>query len=116
MHGGAGGVGAFAVQLAAILGGHVTATGRAQDADFVRGLGAETFINSGDTELQDKPPGLDVVIDTVGGAVLDASYALLRPGGRLVTLSAPASQERAMDSACTPCSSSSPPIPANSPG
>ena len=37
----------------------------------------------------------DVVIDTVGGAVLDGSYDLLRPGGRLVTLSAPPDQDRA---------------------
>ena len=41
------------------------------------------------------PDGFDVVIDTVGGAVLDASYRLLRAGGRLVTLGGPPSQERA---------------------
>jgi NADPH:quinone reductase-like Zn-dependent oxidoreductase len=95
--GGAGGVGAFAVQLAAILGAQVSATGRDRDADFVRGLGAESFISSADTALPDKRPGLDVVIDTVGGAALDASYPLMRPGGRLVTLNAPPSQERAKD-------------------
>jgi NADPH:quinone reductase-like Zn-dependent oxidoreductase len=44
--GGAGGVGLFAVQLAAILGGHVTATGRAADADLVRSFGSERFIGS----------------------------------------------------------------------
>jgi NADPH:quinone reductase-like Zn-dependent oxidoreductase len=43
------------------------------------------------------PAGFDVVIDTVGGAVLDGSYRLLRTGGRLVTLSAPPSQERAKE-------------------
>ena len=76
VHGGAGGVGAFAVQLAAILGGRVTATGRGGDAGFVRDLGAEAFISSGDGPV---PAGFDVVIDTVGGAVLDASY---RPHAR----------------------------------
>ena len=95
--GGAGGVGAFAVQLAAIFGGQVSATGRDGDADLVRGLGAETFVSASDTALQGGPPGLDVVIDTVGGAALDACYPLMRPGGRLVTLSAPPSQERAKD-------------------
>ncbi len=45
--GGAGGVGLFAVQLAAILGAQVSATGRAADADFVRDLGAERFISAG---------------------------------------------------------------------
>jgi NADPH:quinone reductase-like Zn-dependent oxidoreductase len=93
VHGSTGGVGVFAVQLAAILGAHVTATGRGKDAAFVRSLGAETFIPAGD-----QPDGaFDIVIDTVSGPVLDASYRLLRPGGRLVTLSAPPSQDRAHD-------------------
>ncbi len=92
--GGAGGVGAFAVQIAAILGAQVSATGRARDADFVRSLGAQAFIGS-DGALPEKASGLDVIIDTVGGAVLDASYGLMHPGGRLVTLSAPPSEERA---------------------
>ncbi len=92
VQGGAGGVGLFAVQLAAILGGHVTATGRSADAGFVRDLGAERFIGAG----ADQPAaGFDVVIDTVGGAVLDGSYGLLREGGRLVTLGAPPDQELA---------------------
>jgi NADPH:quinone reductase-like Zn-dependent oxidoreductase len=95
--GGAGGVGAFAVQLAAIFGAQVSATGRDRDADLVRGLGAETFIGASDTARQAQRPGLDVVIDTVGGAALDACYPLMRPGGRLVTLSAPPAQERAKD-------------------
>jgi NADPH:quinone reductase-like Zn-dependent oxidoreductase len=93
--GGAGGVGVFAVQLAAILGGHVTATGRAADAGFVRGLGAERFISSDGPDATQPPGELDVVIDTVGGAALDGSYALLREGGRLVTLSAPPDNGRA---------------------
>jgi NADPH:quinone reductase-like Zn-dependent oxidoreductase len=94
VHGGAGGVGSYAVQLAAILGGRVTATGRDRDAAFVRGLGAEEFI---DPRTQGVPSGFDVVIDTVGGAVLAGSYGALRPGGRLVTLSAPPDAERARD-------------------
>jgi NADPH:quinone reductase-like Zn-dependent oxidoreductase len=95
VHGGAGGVGAFAVQLAPILGAHVSATGRSKDADLIRSLGAETFISSDDGVLADKVSGLDVVIDTVGGSVLDASYGLLHAGGRLVTLGAPPSEEKA---------------------
>jgi NADPH:quinone reductase-like Zn-dependent oxidoreductase len=90
--GGAGGVGLFAVQLAAALGGRVTATGRAADADLVRDLGAERFLSVGTAPT---PGQADVVIDTVGGAALDGSYALLREGGRLVTLSAPPDQEAA---------------------
>lgn len=95
VQGGAGGVGIFAVQLAAILGGHVTATGRSADADFVRDLGAERFISAEAGHLSQAAGGFDVVIDTVGGAVLDGSYGLLREGGRLVTLGAPPDQELA---------------------
>jgi NADPH:quinone reductase-like Zn-dependent oxidoreductase len=95
VNGGTGGVGVFAVQLAAYLGGHVIATGRCADDGFVRSLGAETFVSTADGRLEDEVSGVDVVIDTVGGALLDASYQLMRAGGRLVTLSAPPSQERA---------------------
>jgi NADPH:quinone reductase-like Zn-dependent oxidoreductase len=95
VQGGAGGVGIFAVQLAAILGGHVTATGRSADSGFVRDLGAERFISVEPGRPSQVPSGFDVVIDTVGGAVLDSSYALLSEGGRLVTLGAPPDQDLA---------------------
>ena len=81
VQGGAGGVGIFAVLLAAILGGHVTATGRSTDAGLVRDLGAERFISAGAGAPGPAAGGFDVVIDTVGGAVLDGSYGLLREGG-----------------------------------
>src|SRR6185437_4665288 len=84
---------------AAVLGATVTATGRAGDRDFVRGLGAQGYLIAGTIGPDDyraaAPQGFDVVIDTVGGAVLDASYELTRRDGRLVTLSAPPSAERA---------------------
>jgi NADPH:quinone reductase-like Zn-dependent oxidoreductase len=104
VQGGAGGVGSYAVQLAASLGAAVTATGRAAQRDFVLGLGAGTFLasDSADAAVDADTPaagagpaattpegGFDVVIDTVGGPVLEASYGMTRRGGRLVTLSAP---------------------------
>jgi NADPH:quinone reductase-like Zn-dependent oxidoreductase len=82
--GGAGGVGAYVVQLAHHFGAHTTAT-VSSDAgiDYVRGLGADqVFVRSA-------PGSFDVVIDTVGGAVLAAAYNNVRDGGRLITLSAP---------------------------
>jgi NADPH:quinone reductase-like Zn-dependent oxidoreductase len=97
--GGAGGVGCYAVQVAAILGGTVTATGRATQRDFVLGLGATTFLASGPGNAAGyeaaAPGGFDVVIDTVGGAVLDAAYGMTRRGGRLVTLGASPSVDKA---------------------
>jgi NADPH:quinone reductase-like Zn-dependent oxidoreductase len=98
VQGGAGGVGGYAVQLAAILGGTVTATGHAEDRDFVLGLGATTFVALEDSTAGCATAaghGFDVVIDTVGGAVLDASYGMARRDGRLVTLAAPPSEEKA---------------------
>lgn len=94
VQGGSGAVGSFAVQLAAILGGHVTATGRGGNADFVQALGAGRYCSVDDLRAQAQGQ-FDVVIDTVGGAVLDSSYDLLRAGGRLVTLSAPPDQDKA---------------------
>jgi NADPH:quinone reductase-like Zn-dependent oxidoreductase len=108
VQGGAGGVGSYAVQLAASLGGAVTATGRAAQRDFILGLGAGTFLASdsadadADTAAAGAGPatstpesGFDVVIDTVGGPVLEASYGMTRRGGRLVTLSAPPDADKA---------------------
>jgi NADPH:quinone reductase-like Zn-dependent oxidoreductase len=94
VQGGAGGVGSYVVQLAVGLGAAVTATGRAAQRDFVLGLGASAFLASdsadgGGPAATTPASGFDVVIDTVGGAVLEASYGLTRRGGRLVTLGAP---------------------------
>jgi NADPH:quinone reductase-like Zn-dependent oxidoreductase len=95
VHGGAGGVGVYAVQLAVVLGGHVTATGAARDADFVRDLGADGYLAQEAGRFEDALSGMDVVIDTVGGATTERSYAVLRPGGRLVTLGAPPAEDQA---------------------
>lgn len=95
VHGGAGGVGVYAVQLAAVLGGHVTATARGADAPFVRQLGADRVIDYTAEAFDETVSGVDVVIDPVGGTTLERSYRVLRPGGRLVTLVAPPGQEMA---------------------
>jgi NADPH:quinone reductase-like Zn-dependent oxidoreductase len=94
VQGGAGAVGCFGVQLAASLGARVTATGRERDADLVRGLGAERYCSPADLTEPDAGE-FDVVLDTIGGAVLQGSYGLVREGGRLVTLSAPPDEEQA---------------------
>jgi NADPH:quinone reductase-like Zn-dependent oxidoreductase len=115
VQGGAGGVGMFAVQLAAILGGHVTATGRSTDAGFVRDLGAERFISAGAAQPGPAAGGFDVVIDTVGGAVLEGSYGLLREGAGWSWARRRTRSWRA-GTRFTPCSSSSSRTPASWPG
>lgn len=93
VHGGAGGVGALTVQLAAMLGARVTATVRSDAGDVVRGYGAARVIDIRAEAIDDA--GYDVVIDTVGGETLDRSFPALRRGGRLITLSAPPRAGRA---------------------
>ncbi len=95
IHGGAGGVGALAVQLAAILGAEVTATVRSDAGDFVTSLGADHVVDARTTRFEDAGAVYDVVIDTVGGQPLIRSFEVLRPGGRVVTLSAPPPPGRA---------------------
>jgi NADPH:quinone reductase-like Zn-dependent oxidoreductase len=82
--GGAGGVGAYVVQLAHHFGAQVTATVRSADSvDYVTALGADHALAGALTG------DFDVVIDTVGGPALAGAYEHTRDGGRLVTLSAP---------------------------
>jgi len=83
VHGGAGGVGSYAVQLAAHLGAKVTATASQADAEFVAGLGAHAVIDYR-SRFEDQVNDVDVVIDTVGGQTLARSWPVLRPGGILV--------------------------------
>ena len=87
--GGAGGVGAFTVQLAHVFGAEVSATVRSDVADLVRGFGADHVIDTRAEAFEDAGRSYDVVIDTVGGETLERAYTVLLPGGRLVTLSAP---------------------------
>jgi NADPH:quinone reductase-like Zn-dependent oxidoreductase len=95
VHGGAGGVGVFAVQLAKRLDAVVTATSRGADVDFVRDLGADRVIDFETEQFDAGDDEYDVVIDTAGSQSPDRSFPVLRRGGRLVTLQAPASAEEA---------------------
>jgi NADPH:quinone reductase-like Zn-dependent oxidoreductase len=89
VHGGAGGVGALAVQLAAILGAQVTATVRSDAGELLRGFGAHRVIDVRTEAFDETSGAYDVVIDTVGGQTLERSFRVLRRGGRLVALSEP---------------------------
>jgi NADPH:quinone reductase-like Zn-dependent oxidoreductase len=84
IQGGAGGVAGFAIQLAKHLGARVVTTASAGNHDYVRGLGADQVIDYNAADFTAVAPPCEVVFDTVGGAVQVASYAVLKPGGRLV--------------------------------
>jgi NADPH:quinone reductase-like Zn-dependent oxidoreductase len=85
VHGGAGGVGAYAVQLAAHLGARVTATARADDAELVTSYGADAVIDY-TTAFEEQVADVDIVFDTAGGDVVARSWPVLRPGGILVSI------------------------------
>ncbi|MFF1836669.1 NADP-dependent oxidoreductase [Streptomyces sp. NPDC058231] len=95
VHGGAGGVGTFAVQMAAALGGRVTATASARDADFVTALGAQRVIDYRQERFEQLVRDADVVLDLVGGETQNRSWATLRPGGILVSIVQPPDPETA---------------------
>jgi hypothetical protein len=85
IHGAAGGVGGFAVQLARARGAHVIGTASAANLGSVRKLGAHQVIDAA-TRFEDAVEPVDVVFDTAGGARLRRSHTVLRAGGRLVSV------------------------------
>jgi NADPH:quinone reductase-like Zn-dependent oxidoreductase len=94
IHGGAGNVGGYLVQLAKRAGSLVIATASGNDANYVRSLGADGVIDRS-ARFEEKVKHVDAVLDTVGGETLERSYAVLKRGGILVSAAALPSNERA---------------------
>ena len=92
IHGAGGGVGSIAVQLAHELGARVIGTGRAKDRDAVIELGADEFVDLQSDQLEQAGP-VDLVFDVIGGEVFERSLGVLRAGGRIVTIAAPAARQ-----------------------
>jgi len=86
IHGAAGGVGNFAVQIAHQHGAYVIGTTSTASVEAVRGLGADRVIDYTMAPFEHGLEDLDLVFDTVGGERLQKSPAVLRPGGRLVSV------------------------------
>lgn len=92
IHAGAGGVGSFAIQIAAMRGAEVWTTCSARNADFCRSLGAHRTIDYTREDFTAAGSIFDVAFDTVGGATHKRSAEVLKPGGILVFLNAAPSQ------------------------
>jgi NADPH:quinone reductase-like Zn-dependent oxidoreductase len=86
VHGGAGGVGIFTVQLAYSRGAQVIATASTCNVEFVRSLGASQVIDYHKTRFEDVLSDVDIVVDTVGGETLDRSWSVLAMGGDIITV------------------------------
>jgi NADPH:quinone reductase-like Zn-dependent oxidoreductase len=95
IHGGAGGVGHFAIQLAKIAGATVLTTVSADDRAFVRELGADEAIDYRRDRFEEVAHDIDLVFDLIGGETQDRSWSVLKPSGTLVSTLGQPPQEKA---------------------
>lgn len=95
IHGGAGGVGHFAIQLAKTHGAYVITTCSADDRDFVLSLGADEAIDYRHERFEDRISEVDLVFDLIGGDTQERSWAVLKDGGAMVSTLAKPSERQA---------------------
>ncbi|MBO0995863.1 NADP-dependent oxidoreductase [Bacillus sp. SD088] len=84
---GAGGVGTFAIQLAKLMGATVATTASEAGASLVKSLGADEIINYKTEKFEEILQNYDAVFDTLGGKVLEKSFAIIKDGGKIVSVS-----------------------------
>jgi len=89
IHAGSGGVGTVAIQLAKHLGATVATTTSGANADFVKGLGADIVIDYRKDDFETILDGYDVVLNSLGKDTLEKSLSVLKPGGKLISISGP---------------------------
>jgi len=102
IHAGAGGVGTIAIQLAKHLGASVATTASTTKTDLVKNLGADFVIDYRQQAFETILHDYDVVLDTIGGETLDKSLRVLRPGGKVVSISGPPDPTFARDFGANP--------------
>jgi len=95
IHGGSGGVGHFAVQLAKWKGAYVVATASTENQELLRKLGADQAIDYTTHKFEDVAHNIDIVLDTIGGETQERSWLVLKKGGLLISLIQPPSKEKA---------------------
>ncbi len=86
IHGGAGGIGHVAIQLAKTLGAYVATTVGLDDKEFAKDLGADEVIDYKNQAFEDLLKDYDAVFDTVGGETTDRSFQVLKKGGVIVSM------------------------------
>src|SRR5213076_2406236 len=86
---GSGGVGTFAIQLARHLGATVATTTSAANADWVKALGADVVIDYRKEDFEKTLRDYDAVLHSQDAEALDKSLQVLKPGGKLVSISGP---------------------------
>lgn len=86
IHGGAGGIGTVAVQIAKHIGAYIATTVSPDDFEYVKNLGADEVIDYKNERFEEKISGFDAVFDTVGGDTYRRSFKVLRSGGTIVSM------------------------------
>jgi NADPH:quinone reductase-like Zn-dependent oxidoreductase len=86
IHGGSGGVGTFAIQIAKARGAKVMATASTANQDLLKQLGADVAIDYTKQKFEDVVKGVDVVLDSVGKDTLARSYGVVKKGGFIVSI------------------------------
>jgi NADPH:quinone reductase-like Zn-dependent oxidoreductase len=86
--GGSGGIGSLAIQMARALGAYVATTCRGGSLEFVNKLGADVIIDLEKESPASRLKDFDLVLDTVGGEIYKAAFAVLRKGGSIFSLAA----------------------------
>ncbi len=100
IHGAAGGVGTFAVQLAKLKGAYIIATASKKNHDFLKSLGANECIDYNTTIFEDVVRDVDVVLDTITGETMERSWRVVKKGGILVSILEPPQPEKAAAHGC----------------
>lgn len=97
IHAGSGGVGTLAIQLAKHLGAIVATTTSTENLDWVKRLGADLVIDYRKDDFEKILHDYDVVLNSLGGETLEKSLRVLKPGGKLISISGPPDPDFAKD-------------------
>ncbi|WJY28067.1 NADP-dependent oxidoreductase [Sporosarcina trichiuri] len=98
---GSGGVGSYAIQIAKNFGATVYSTASSKNEAFLKELGVDEFIDYKTTDFTDVAKDVDLVVDTMGGDILEKSMDVVKKGGRLVSIAGEPDAEKAKEKGIT---------------
>ncbi|MGX7127464.1 NADP-dependent oxidoreductase [Enterococcus wangshanyuanii] len=84
---GSGGIGTIAIQLAKLTGAYVATTTSTKNVEFVKQLGADKVIDYKKQKFEEELQAYDYIFDTMGGDILKNAFKIVKPGGKVVTIS-----------------------------
>lgn len=97
IHGGAGGVGSMAIQLAKNAGAYVITTATERNNDYLKELGANEIVDYTKVNFEEVIHDIDLLIDTVGGPTQEKSYKVMKPSGKMFSPTSAPDQKKALE-------------------